>query len=481
MTRTVLATAIAAMLTFGTATGAAAQTRGAATRAELEALQGQLQSLTERLNRLESANAELSAANAELESAADRRAAEIDYLKAQTKELREEGAVAGNEIAKVKGADWAGRIKFKGDFRLRNENIEQERLVPSGTVATADDANDRNRLRIRARFGAEAVVTDTVKATLQFATGSDADPRSTNQTLGGQNSKKGIWIDQAYVDWRMTQGVNLTLGKLKYPFWRPGQSVFYDGDVNPEGAAVAFERGMLFGSAYGWWLEERFNASPTGQNADTIMLGTQLGLKFPLAGGETRVALHYYDLGGGENSNPFYNANANGNSTVTETLTTTPLTTQQVLAYDYDVLMLSGEMGLTIGKLPFSFWVDYAQNQASGLDANDTAYGVGAILGKTSNARTWEVGLSFQSIEKDALFAQFIDSDFGDGVADAEGWVLKAGYAPVKNVTVNGTYFLNERTICGTGTAPNNRLCGPGIPEYELDYDRWQIDLNYKF
>ena len=47
----------------------------------------------------------------------ERRDAETDYLKAQTKELREEGAVASNEITKVKGADWATKIKFKGDLR----------------------------------------------------------------------------------------------------------------------------------------------------------------------------------------------------------------------------------------------------------------------------------------------------------------------------------------------------------------------------
>jgi hypothetical protein len=475
--KTVLATAVATVLALG-ATDASAQSRGTATKAEVQALESQLQALVERLNRLEATNAQLQTDNTELKSLADRREAEVDYLKAQTKDLREEGAVAANEIAKVKGADWAGKIKFKGDFRFRDENIEQERLVADGTAATAVDAADRNRARIRARFGFDATVTDNVKAGFQLATGSDADPRSTNQTIGGENTKKSVWIDQAFVDWRMTQGVNLTLGKVKYPFWRPGQSLFYDGDVNPEGAAVVFDRGMFFGSGYGWWLEERFSSDPASQNADTLMFGAQFGLKVPLFGGETRLAAHYYDLGGGEGSNPFFNGNANGNATIGETIGTT---TTQVLLYDYNVLMLSGEMGMTLGSLPLSFWADFAQNMASGLDDDDTAYGVGAVLGKASNPRTWEAGLSYQSIEKDALFAQFVDSDFGDGVTNAEGWVLKAGYAPVRNVTINGTYYLNERTICGNGTAPDNRLCGPGIAEYETDYDRWQLDFNYKF
>jgi hypothetical protein len=468
---TVLATAVAATLALA-APQAFAQAKGSATKAEIQAVQAQMQALADRLNKLESANTALQGENEQLKAVVDRREAEIDYLKSQTKELREEGAVMSNEVGKVKGADWAGKIKFKGDLRLRSENIEQERVAN----AAVEDAADRNRARIRARFGFDAKVTDNVKATIQLATGGD-DPRSSNQTIGGEGSRKSIGLDLAYVDWKFMQGGNLTAGKVKQPFWKPGQSLFFDGDVNPEGIAVAFDRGMFFGSAYGWWLEERFNASPTGQNADTIMLGAQLGAKFSLFGGETKVAAHYYDLGGGEGSNPFYNGNAFGNTTVGETIGTT---TTQVLLYDYNVMMLSAEMGLTLADLPFTFWADYAQNTASGVE-DDTAYGLGVTLGKASNAKTWEAGLFYQSVDKDALFAQMIDSDFGDGVSDADGWVIKAGYAPVKNVTLNGTYFMNTRTVCGAGASPNNRQCGAGIPAYDLDYNRLQLDVNYKF
>ena len=456
MRNTVLATAVAAVLALA-APQAFAQARGTATKADLQAVQTQMQALAERLERLEASNTQLQSENEQLKAVVDRREAEIDYLKSQTRELREEGAVVSNEVSKVKGADWAGKIKFKGDLRLRDENIEQERVSDGAAV----DAADRNRARIRARFGFDAKVSDNVKATVQLASGG-ADPRSSNQTLTNEGSRKEIGLDLAYVDWRFTDGANLTLGKVKYPFWRPGQSLFFDGDVNPEGVAVAFDRGMFFGSAYGWWLEERYNAAPTGQNADTIMLGAQLGAKFALLGGETKLAVHYYDLGGGEGSNPFFAGLAFGNTTVPETVGTT---TTQVLAYDYNVAMISAEMGLVAGNRPLSIWFDYAQNVASGVEY-DTAYALGVTLGKASNPKTWEAGLFYQSMDKDALFAQMIDSDFADGTTDAEGWVIKGGYAPVRNVTLNGTYFINTR----------NKDVGT-----ELDYNRLQLDVNYKF
>ena len=454
MSKTVLATAVAAALTFGAAE-ASAQTRGTATRSEVQAIQSQMQELIDRLEKLEATNGQLQTDNAELKSLADRREAEVDYLKSQTRELREEGAVASNEIAKVKGADWASKIKLRGDLRYRHESIATERVVDDGI----DDAADRHRQRIRARFGLDAKVTDTVKATLAFATGGD-DPRSSNQTLGGVSTRKSIGLDLAFVDWNFMSGGNVVLGKQSNPIFRPAQSLFYDGDFNPEGLALKLERGLFFGTAYGWWLTEQFNSDQDGANADSRIVGLQAGLKFALLGGETVLAANYYECGLCQGESPLYANNANGNTTFREGTSTTNL-----LTYDYDILELGAQFGTVVGELPLTLWANYAQNMADDVEY-DSAYGAGVVLGKAGNPRTWEVGAMYQSIDKDAVFAQWVDSDFGNGNTDADGWVVKAGYAPVRNFTVNATYFMNTL----------NKDVGP-----ELDYDRLQLDLNYKF
>ncbi|MDH5227805.1 MAG: putative porin [Gammaproteobacteria bacterium] len=455
MRKTALATAIAAALTLGAA-DASAQTKGAVTKAEVQSIQAQMQALVERMNRLEAANAELKSQNTELQELADRREAEMDYLKAQTKELREEGAVASNEISKVKGSDWAARIKGRGDFRFRNENIWTERVVGGEAV----DAADRERMRIRARLGFDFKATDNVTGTLLFATGGD-DPRSSNQTLGGAGSRKTIGLDMAFVDWKFMQGGDLLLGKMANPVFRPGQSLFYDGDFNPEGGAVKFDRGLFFGSAYGWWFSEGYNADPdSAANHDTTIIGLQGGLKFPLLGGETVLAANYYQCNMCKDNSPLFANNANGNTTYRVGTSPTNL-----LQYDYDIAELSAQMGTTVRNLPLTFWANYAQNMADDVEY-DTAYAVGAMLGKAGNPKTWEAGLFYQSIDKDALFGQWVDSDFGDGRTDSEGWVLKGAYAPVRNFTIAGTYFMNTL----------NKDVGT-----ELDYDRLQLDLNYKF
>jgi Putative porin len=478
---TVLAAAVAAALTLGAA-DASAQSRGTATKAEVQSLEAQMKALADRLNRLEAANTELKTQNSELQALADRREAEMDYLKTQTKELREEGAVAANEISKVKGADWAAKIKARGDIRYRSENIWTER-VSSGAVV---DAADRYRHRIRARLGFDAKVTDRVAGTIMFATGAD-DPRSSNQTLGSQSTRKAIGLDMAYIDWNALAGMNVVLGKQPWPFWRPGNSLFYDGDYNPEGGAVKFDRGMLFGSAYGWWLSEQYNANPAGENSDGNVVGAQLGLKFPLLGGETRVAAHYYDCGACQDQvSILFGGVGNGNTTYRVPVTTTvgstnttpavPVvntTNANYLKYDFEVVQLSAEMGLTAFNLPVSLWADYSQNMASGV-SEDTGYAIGASIGRASNPKTWNAGLWYQELDADSMFGQFIDSDFGDGRTDTKGFVFRGAYAPVRNFTVQATYFLN--TLNKDERSDSNFAVNDS-----LDYDRLQVDLNYKF
>ena len=93
------------------------------------------------------------------------------------------------------------------------------------------------------------------------------------------------------------------------------------------------------------------------------------------------------------------------------------------------------------------------------------------MLGMDVNYRTWEAVAFYQVIEKDALFAQLIDSDFAGGVSESEGWVLRGAYAPVLNLVLNATYFLNKR----------NRDRAASSGQTEIDYDRLQVDFNVKF
>ncbi|MBL8271801.1 putative porin [Steroidobacter sp.] len=424
---------------------------------DLAQIREQLEGLLQRVDKLEQENTQLKQENDNLKAADEKLQANDDYLKAEAKGLRKEAAQQAAEVSKVKGADWAGKLAITGDVRYRYEMISDETL--SGGVQTAD----RYRDRVRARVNAVAKATDNITVGVGFATTENGDPRSSNQTLTGSFSRKSLDLDLAYFDWKFASWGNLIGGKMKQPFVKPGQSLFWDNDINPEGLAVGFNSGIFFGTAYNYWLTEQSGLETT-RTADTMLHGLQIGTRLPIGSSTLMLAAHYYDLSAGQGRAPFYNSSANGNTTVN---VGTPATA--VLLNDYEVINLSAEFNTQIGALPLQIWADVAQNQdPSDLD---TAWSAGVLLGKASNYRTWEVGALYQVIEKDALFAQLIDSDFGAGVSDTEGWVLRAGYTPIKNWTLNATYFLNKRNV--------DRPASSG--QTEIDYDRLQLDFNVKF
>jgi hypothetical protein len=414
---------------------------------ELVEIRAQLHSLMQRVDRLEQENSSLKAENETLKAAGD-------YLKAETRGLRKESATLAADSAKVRGADWAGKVALKGDLRYRYEYIGDEALNAAGVQATAD----RYRDRIRARVSLEAKSTDTLRLGIGFATGEGGDPRSSNQSLDGVFSRKSLDLDLAYFDWKLASWGDLIGGKMKQPFVKPGQSVFWDGDINPEGLALVFNRGIWFGSAYGYWIDEISGAAST-RTSDVMLYGGQVGVKLPIGASSLALAAHYYDLSAGVGRAPFYNNSSNGNTTIG---VGTPAT--QVLVYDYRVVNLMAEWNLSLGTLPLQLWVDAARNQAPS-DRNE-AWAAGVLFGKASDAKTWELGASYQKLEKDALFAQLIDSDFAGGTTDGDGWILRGGFAPARNWTLNATYFINRRNI-DVGT--------------QADYDRLQLDFNVKF
>ncbi|MFO1407168.1 MAG: putative porin [Steroidobacteraceae bacterium] len=485
MRNTLVAAAVTAALAMGSMEASAAPANS--TQAEIEAMKAQLQALSDRLNKVESANTQLQSENEQLKAAAEQRDAEVDYLKAQTKDLRQETAQADASLGKLNGADWASRIKFKGDFRLREEYIQNQYVAGKAPTTTTpstlsvEEGAEQWRTRFRFRVGATAQVTDHSTVTFRLDSG-DGDPRSTNQTYTNESSEKGIYIGQAYADWNFLQGADLLLGKQPYPFWRPAYSLFWDGDVNPEAVAATYNSGMFFGSGWAWTVLTNANNNSSYVNVDPTIFGLQAGLKFPLLGGETKVAALYYNLANGQGNAPFYNGNTYGNTTYARFLNGSTTATQ-VLKYNYEIVELSAEMGTTLFNLPFTFWADWSQNVAADVEY-DNAWSVGAGIGKAANYHTWEASVMYESMDKDAMFAQFIDSDFAGGVTDADGWVFKAAYAPVKNVTVNATYFLNttnKDVYAVSGNVASGPYAGPYAVGKDMSYDRFQLDVNYKF
>jgi hypothetical protein len=432
----------------------------ASPNSDVAQIREQLEGLMKRVDKLEQENTQLKQENESLKATDEKLQANDDYLKTEARGLRKETAQQAVDVAKAKGTDWAGKVAITGDMRYRYEYISDDTLSNVAGVGLVPTA-DRYRDRIRARLAVTAKPTDTLTVGIGMTTTENQDPRSGNQSLTGVFSKKPFDLDLAYFDWKFASWGNLIGGKMKQPFVKPGQSLFWDNDITPEGLAVGFQSGAFFGTAYNYWLTEQSGTENT-RTADTMLHGLQLGARLPMGGvSSLMLEAHYYDLSAAVGRAPFYNANANNN--------TTTGAAPGVLVYDYEVISVGAEFSTMFGALPFTVWAEGAQNQ----DPSDenTAWGLGFMFGKASNTKTWEAGVGYQKLEKDALFAQLIDSDFAGGFSDNEGFVFRGAYAPVKNWTLNATYFLNKR----------NAEVANSLGQTDVDYDRLQLDFNVKF
>lgn len=380
--------------------------------------------------------AELKRQIAELQN----RVAAVEQANDQQTDRIAEGVASANEMA------WARNIRWKADFRYRHEQFDIEG-APS----------DRLRHRIRARFGMEAKISNTLAGAIQVATGDISDPRSSNATLDDAGRRKEIALDLAYVDWKPRDGMLVTIGKQKQPWFQPGNSLFFDDEVNPEG--VAFRYGGKtgpFARAWGYWLEEMSAA------ADSNLVGAQFGYAF---NGGLTLAAGYWDYGAVQGQ-PVLNFSGSpaGNSSYLAAADCTGAGTTRCYLHDYNIVEADVEWSGSLGGLPLTLFGAYLEN----LDAStmNTGYDLGFLLGRASAPGGWEFGLLYQDVERDAQFGALLESDFADGVTQSRGFKMQGAWVPVRNMTVKAAYFINDRDY--------------DTPA-EVDYKRLQFDLNYRF
>jgi len=439
MTAATLGLVLSAPITGHTATGGADPM-------EIEQLKGQVAALMQRVEQLEKALATPPPAPPAVAGSAAppleaRLAAVEETNDRQTDQLAQ-------SLVSTSAMDWARNIKWKGDLRYRNESFDIE-----------GSSSDRVRDRLRVRFGMEAKVSPTLLVGIEVATGEGRDARSTNSTLDTASQHEEIGLDLAYVDWKLRPDMLVTLGKQRQPWFKAGNSLFFDGDVNPEGASFQYGgKSGLFARAWGYWLEEMASA------ADSNVIGAQLGYAF---GNGLTLAAGYWDYGAIQDQPALvFSGTPAGNSTYTANAACTPSPTGAVRCYnhDYNIGIVDAQWAGKAGSMPITLFGGYIEN----MDPSrlNTGYNLGFLLGKAADPHSWEFGVMYEDLEQDAQMAAFLDSDFADGRTQGKGYVVQGSWAPVKNMTMKATYFLNDRDY--------------DTPA-EVDYKRLQLDLNYKF
>ena len=153
----------------------------------------QLQALGQRVEKLEQDNTTLRTENEELRAKNDRIEATTEYLRDNASATRKQLAEEGAESRRGRPHHQGGRMGVA--HQLEGGPALPARIPGSGRGGRRPDAPSHPRAlrpdRQDQRHGA---------GTIQIATnGGNNDPRSTNQTLGEGNTRKGLGIDLAYV------------------------------------------------------------------------------------------------------------------------------------------------------------------------------------------------------------------------------------------------------------------------------------------
>lgn len=315
--------------------------------------------------------------------------------------------------------------QIKGDFRLRYEYSDRKN----------DGKDQRNRGRYRFRIGAVTKVNDKVNVGFGLATGS-GDPRSTNQTMGNSFETPDIRLDYAYADYKPFDWLQLVGGQFANPLWCPSGWA-WDGDIRPQGVSVSMNRtvgGVEFFMANGFWLLDELSSD----SSDPYMMVIQPGYKIKVGeNGYFKNAFAYYNFSEVKGSSLDYSSGTNTRNGAGG------------LEYDYDAVVVSGEMGFKTGIAPMPFaalYGEYIKNTSSGV-SEDTGYTAGIKFGheKVKKPGQWKVAAYYERLERDAWLDIFPDSDAYGGQTNIKGYVVKAAYGLMKNVEFDTAYYRTKR------------------------------------
>ncbi len=400
-----------------------------------------------------------------------------------------------------------GRFRFNGDVRVRGESFFQNGVA------------DRNRARIRVRFGFDGKLNEDFIAGIALATGSLGDPTSTNETMTNFFDRKTIALDRGFITYNPVahRWVSVTGGKFAYTWIRTPMT--FDSDLNPEGFSEKFSfdlHSSVIKNFTVMGMQLLFNESTGG--TDSYAIGGQASTKLQLGRFWSTTAsfsaLKWNNIDSLLNASAFAVAQSPGegpgckggvqglpastggancvfaSNNFTNAVTTvgTPHFYSQFLYADF---ILNNQFKTPWARLPFNVLGEFIENPqakphplgSTGAVRNDLgsqnkAYMVDVSIGQQRNKNDIQVGYAWNRIEQDAVLASFVESDQRTQTNVLQNrfyalWRLRS------NTTASYTYWFG-RTL-NTSLQNASRSTGVAAGQEDARLNRMQFDLIYSF
>ncbi len=373
--------------------------------------------------------------------------------------------VSRNQTYEEKHQSLLGRIEWSGDFRARLENFWFDR------DDTGSNRPNRTRGRYRLRISGKAKINDWTTFNFRLASGG-SDIRSTNVSFGSGNDfdRDTIAIDQAYLELKAPRewigednSLKLLAGKTKNPFrWKNGKDyLIWDGDINPEGAALLFET-KPFDGVRAYMTAGYFIADENSTSKDPHFTGIQGGADFSVN--------EEVDLG---LRGTWYNFASVNSAFISRSVAAGAVTDD-----GFSVFEVAGYARYSgIEDWPILLFGHYARNTSAGKVSSftgsdeDTGMGVGLEVG--DKKKFAKFGFGYYVSEANFFPAQFTDSDLFDGRTNRKGFTVYASKQILPGTDLNFTLFKSDELRSGLPVFARSVSNGDRV--------RLQTDLVVKF
>lgn len=344
-------------------------------------------------------------------------------------EVKESATDSGMSKEMAKALEWASRVNISGDMRFRHENIDQD---------TSNGVKE-SRQRIRARLKVSAKINDEVDAGFRLVTA--GGKTSSNQTIEGSFSGKGIYFDRAFINWHpdFAKGLTATFGKFRQPWYNVSSAgLIWDSDVNPEGVALEYKTkvGSVNVAATGGYfiledgdtIQGAVNNNSSSDDLNMYHAGISASMKLSDAikatlgsnayiyNKETQIALKSSSQSGG------LSAGSSFDST------------------NLEIYEVAGKVDINTGFQPIYVYGQYAINAAATNESQDTAW----LAGFGTKYGPFKMDYNYRDTQEHAVADTFNDSDFNAGGDNARGHKVKLSYKISRNFSAAAAYFAAE-------------------------------------
>ena len=416
-----------------------------------------------------------------------------------------------------------GRFRFGGDVRVRGENFFQNQ----------PGFFDRNRARIRVRFGIDGKLNEDFVGGIYLATGSLGDPTTTNETLTNFFDRKTIALDRGFITYNPVahKWVSVTGGKFAYTWNRT--SVTFDPDLNPEGFSEKFSFDLkhvpVVKNVTFQGIQMLFSEATRG--ADSFAVGGQVSGKLELgrwSATPSYTILNWRNVDAILNASAFaVQATTTGSSNSTTPVPSIPVPGEGpgcasgsglakfppcafapngfsngtfvnasgkphfLSPFLYSDFILNNQIKTGSARLPVNLIIEYEDNLAAkehpldssgalatNLGKQSHAYLADISVGQTKNKNDLQLGYAYLRQEQDSVLGAFDESD-----QRAPTNVLQHRFYALWKLrpnTVAAFTWWHGRTL---NTNLQNAVLAPGLKPGQLEpwLNRLQFDLIYSF